>query len=112
SIDNGVGTVSCADGSTAATPGSTTTYTLTATGLGGSVTKTTTVTVSQHGSQTFTYNGAIPTFVVPAGITSVTITAIGARGGAGSGGSLGGNGGAITATISVTPGEALVIRVG
>jgi hypothetical protein len=46
SINRGVGTVACSDGSTNVSPTSTTTYTLTATGDGGSVTATTTITVN------------------------------------------------------------------
>lgn len=45
SINNGVGAISCANGSTNVTPGSTTTYTLTASGAGGNATATDTVTV-------------------------------------------------------------------
>jgi 6-phosphogluconolactonase (cycloisomerase 2 family) len=45
-IDNAVGSVSCADGTTNVSPGASTTYTLTATGPGGSVTATASVTVN------------------------------------------------------------------
>ena len=46
SINNGVGTVSCSNGTRTVTPTTTTTYTLTATGPGGSATATANVTVS------------------------------------------------------------------
>src|SRR5262249_51794069 len=46
-INNGVGTVSCGNASTTVTPGTTTTYMLTAAGPGGSTTATATVTVGQ-----------------------------------------------------------------
>jgi hypothetical protein len=55
---------------------------------------------------------------MPAGVTSVTIQTFGAQGGAGgvetSGftPSVGGNGGAVNATITVTPGETLIVNVG
>lgn len=57
------------------------------------------------------------TFVVPAGITSITIKTWGAGGGGGGGGNSqpggdGGGGGYTTSTISVTPGETLTINVG
>ncbi len=65
-------------------------------------------------SQTFSTPGS-STFVVPDGVTSLTIVA---TGGAGAGGtvngwtSIGGQGGRETATIAVTAGENLNIRVG
>jgi hypothetical protein len=55
SIDNGVGTVSCAGPSTSVSPSSDTTYTLTATGPGGSDTATAAVTVCRCDSSTFFY---------------------------------------------------------
>jgi hypothetical protein len=67
-------------------------------------------------TQTFNYTGTEQNFVVPAGVTSITVTASGAQGGAG-GAALGsphagGNGGTTTATIPVTAGETLSIFVG
>ncbi len=47
SIDGGVGTVTCANGSVSVTPNGTTTYTLTASGVGGVVTLPATVTVNE-----------------------------------------------------------------
>jgi len=68
---------------------------------------------SVSGSQTFSYTGAQQTFTVPTGVTSLTVTAHGAQGGDGGGLSgNGGQGGTITATVSVTSGEALYIYVG
>lgn len=57
------------------------------------------------------------TFVVPAGVTSITTKMWGAGGGGGGGGNSasgggGGGGGYVEATISVTPGETLTIYVG
>ena len=58
------------------------------------------------------------TFVVPAGVTSLTFKMWGAGGGGGGGGAAGGTGGAgggggyITGLISVTPGETLSVYVG
>jgi hypothetical protein len=61
---------------------------------------------------------AAQTFMVPAGVTSVTVEAYGAQGGAGGAGAVPGSGGpgalggSATATLSVTPGESLQINVG
>jgi len=58
------------------------------------------------------------TFVVPAGVTSITVKAWGAGGGGGRGGAAGrvggsgGGGGFSQATIPVTPGNTLIIQVG
>ncbi len=67
----------------------------------------------------FAYTGAPQTFVVPAGVTSLQVTAEGGAGGqdpygAGSGapGQPGGVGGRVTATLTVTPGETLTVYVG
>jgi hypothetical protein len=51
-------------------------------------------------------------FVVPAGVFSVSISAQGAQGGQGSGVHFGGLGGLGSRTISVTPGESLQVIVG
>jgi hypothetical protein len=69
------------------------------------------------GSQTFDFTGAAQSFVVPAGVTLVTIDAFGAQGGTGdddgvANNNVGGNGGQVTATIAVTPGETLTVVVG
>jgi hypothetical protein len=47
-------------------------------------------------------------WVVPAGVTSITVEAYGAQGG----GSAGGRGGLAKGTIAVTPGETLSVSVG
>ena len=60
------------------------------------------------GSQTFTFTGALQTWVVPAGVTSVTVDMSGAQGG----GTLGGNGGRAQGVLTVTPGQTLNIHVG
>jgi N-acetylneuraminic acid mutarotase len=70
----------------------------------------------EGGSATFTTAGT-DTFVVPAGITSITVKAWGAGGGGGgaggrSDGGAGGGGGYATSTISVSPGDTLTISVG
>jgi hypothetical protein len=74
---------------------------------------------AQAGShrQTFKYTGGKQSFKVPAGVTQITVTAIGGGGAAGgdifSGDtSSGGKGGSVTATIPVKPGERLGIFVG
>lgn len=69
-------------------------------------------------SQTFGYTGTQQSFVVPTGVSSVTVVATGASGGlglrvsaAGAGGA-GGAGAEVSAQLSVTPGETLYIEVG
>jgi len=66
------------------------------------------------GSQTFTFTGAVQTFTVPAGVTSVTVDTYGAEGGLGvnAGADAAGLGGRVVATITVTPGETLDVYVG
>lgn len=63
-----------------------------------------------QGPQTvnFIYTGAVQTWIVPACVFNITITAVGAKGG----GSNGGNGANITGTIAVTPGQTLSIYCG
>ncbi len=64
-------------------------------------------------TETFSFTGTAQTFTVPAGVTEVTIDAYGAAGGPSEGGAApGGLGGRATATIPVTPGEALAVYVG
>ena len=72
-----------------------------------------TITVPS-GLQTFPFTGADDSFVVPAGVLSITIVATGAQGGIGRQtiGGTGGLGGRTTATVSVTPGASLTVRVG
>ena len=61
----------------------------------------------------FTSTGAQQFFAVPDGVTNLHVVAIGGRGGRGAGPSsaLGGFGGVMTADLSVTPGEVLVLNV-
>ena len=62
-------------------------------------------------TQVFTFAGASQTFVVPAGVTQITVDARGGAGGQPSGfGS--GLGGRVRATIPVTAGETLIVNVG
>jgi len=67
-------------------------------------------------SQTFTYSGSPQTFTVPTGVTSIHVTAVGAIGGsgapAGSGGGDGSAGAEVQTTLSVSPGEKLIVNVG
>lgn len=66
-------------------------------------------------TQTFAYTGAEQTFTIPAGVTSVRVTASGGRGGAGTipGGTLspGGIGGEVAASFTVTAGAVLSVTV-
>lgn len=63
SIDNGVGTVSCADGNVSVSPTSNTTYTLTATGPGGAATATAVITVTPAAPHVGTFTGTPATIV-------------------------------------------------
>jgi len=61
----------------------------------------------------FTFTGAERTYVVPLGVSSVTIRATGAPGGTGaSPGAAGGLGALVTTTVPVSPGETLYVEVG
>jgi len=62
-------------------------------------------------AQTFTSAGE-STFIVPAGVSDVTVTAIGAQGGAGYEGGCYANGAEVTGTLAVTAGETLYVEVG
>ncbi|MBL0202617.1 MAG: hypothetical protein IPP81_21425 [Chitinophagaceae bacterium] len=86
--------------------------------LVGTITVTPVYTPVSTVTQTFLYTGAMQTFTVPVGVTSVTIDAYGAQGGNGatggnaSTGGTGGNGTRATGTLAVTPGQVLNIFVG
>ena len=58
-------------------------------------------------SVTFNYNGAIQTYTVPAGVTSINITAAGAQGGGLING--GGLGASMSGAFTVTPGEIFIL---
>jgi Glycine rich protein/Secretion system C-terminal sorting domain/Bacterial Ig domain len=60
----------------------------------------------------FSYTGALQTFTVPAGVTSITIDAGGAQGGRDATGTVFAKGGRVQATLTVTPGQVLNIYVG
>src|SRR5688500_9969338 len=57
---------------------------------------------------TYEYTGETSTFVVPAGVNSITITALGAQGGAGGG--VGAPGGSSNGVLAVVPGQTLYIN--
>ena len=73
-------------------------------------------------SLVLTYSGAMQTFTVPTGVTSITVDAYGAQGGnavgyasgwsSGSVNRSGGYGGRVEATLTVTPGQVLNLFVG
>jgi uncharacterized protein YjdB len=110
------------------TPTTTTTYSLTVTsggasGCSPSTVYTTIVTVNPMpaaiatgggGTSTFNYTGAIQSYTVPAGVTSLTIAASGAQGGNTTGGipASGGFGANMGGTFAVTPGHVLNIITG
>lgn len=58
----------------------------------------------------YSYTGGTQTYVVPSGVTSVSVDVVGAKGE--NGNEAGGNGGRVQATLTVTPGETLNIYVG
>src|SRR5262245_47347253 len=59
----------------------------------------------------FNATGGLQSFTVPAGVTSVTIDAVGAQGGSGMGTRFGAFGAEVAATVSVTPGSTLCVLV-
>ena len=64
-------------------------------------------------SRTFTYTGGEQTYTVPAGVSSLYVTATGARGGGPTSGfGTGGRGAVVTGTVQVTPGQTLFVEVG
>lgn len=62
--------------------------------------------------QTYAYTGGPQIYVVPPGVTSISVVLHGAEGLTPSGGGSGGLGGRISGSISVTPGEVLQVMVG
>ena len=80
---------------------------------GNTATVTITVVPAPVRTKTLPFAGSDESsFVVPAGVTSITIAAYGAAGGAGTDGTAGGLGGRTTVTVRVTPGETLRVLVG
>ena len=67
--------------------------------------------VSTPVTNTYTYTGANQPFIIPAGVSALTVKMWGAGGGGGSD-STGGGGGYATAVVPVTPGEQIDVRVG
>jgi len=66
---------------------------------------------STPGLDTYNYTGSMQTFIVPPGVTTLTIEVNGAQGGNGNAG-IGGNGAQMTGEFTVTPGQVLNILVG
>ena len=69
-------------------------------------------TCSPTGSQTFSYTGAQQSFVVPAGVTSISVDAYGAQGGSNSPSTNINYGGRVQADLPVTPGTTIYVYVG
>ncbi len=65
-----------------------------------------------HGSQSFTFTGSQQTFVVPGGVSTITVVAYGAQGGVGQKSGAAGKGGRVQANLAVTPGQTLYLNVG
>lgn len=118
SIEPGVGPVACSNAMVFVNPIASATYTLRAEGASGVAVATASVSVAAvpvasaptsnqtHGTQTFAYTGGSQSFVVPAGVSTLQVTASGAAGGSG------GLGGMVIATVSVSAGETLTMLVG
>ena len=68
--------------------------------------------VNSVGSQTFNYTGAMQTFIVPAGVTSIDVDVYGGAGGTSYNGGIGGAGGRVQSTLVVVPGQTLNLYVG
>lgn len=64
--------------------------------------------VAQAETAAFFFTGAEQSFLVPAGVTSVQVTAVAAAGASPSGG----RGATVSATVSVSPGQSLYVEVG
>jgi hypothetical protein len=71
----------------------------------------TTMSMMAQSSQVFNYTGVQQTFIVPNGVTSITVDAYGAQGGSNWSGNVN-YGGYVQADIPVTPGTTLYIYVG
>ncbi len=84
----------------------------------GTITVTPTYVPVSTVTTTFNFTGGMQTFTVPAGVTSIDITALGAQGGSGAAGGAsvaggaGGLGASATGTLAVVPGQVLNIFVG
>jgi hypothetical protein len=83
---------------------------------GGACTLTLTDGVGQQlviplGYELFSYTGSAQSFIVPSGVTQVTITALGAQGANYRGGTAG-LGASVTATVGITAGTTLYVYVG
>jgi hypothetical protein len=64
----------------------------------------------QYCKATFSYSGARESWVIPAGITNITVDVVGAAGGDGT--SLGGKGSRMQGSLTTTPGNTLYLYVG
>lgn len=82
--------------------------TATVTNVAGAASATSPPTATVIGKRAFSFSGGTQSFVVPAGVTQLTINAYGAQGG----GAYGGLGGRATCTIGVSSGQSFGIYVG
>jgi Glycine rich protein/Bacterial Ig domain len=60
----------------------------------------------------FSYTGSEQTYIVPAGVSSIRLTAVGAPGGGPQTGLAAGRGAFVSGIVSVTPGQTLYVEVG
>lgn len=63
-------------------------------------------------TQTYSFSGGPQIYVVPEGVSTVSVIVDGAQGATPSGGGTGGSGARVSASISVNPGEVLMLMVG
>lgn len=79
------------------------------------------VAAATSAASMYSYTGGEQTYIVPTGVTAITVTAIGAPGGNGpentntipvTGVYPAGKGASVTATVAVTPGQTLYVEVG
>ncbi len=68
--------------------------------------------IGQSGSQEFSFSGNTETWIVPDGVTQISITAFGGQGGSNGVNTPGGLGGEAAGDLTVTPGETIYIYVG
>ncbi len=68
--------------------------------------------VNAQTTNSYAYTGSVQTFVVPAGVTSITVSIWGAGGGGSKTGGSGGSGALVQGTMSVTAGSTLYLVVG
>ena len=80
--------------------------------LVATITVTPVTGLSSPVTTTFAFTGAVQTYTVPAGVTSINLKSWGAQGNSNAGGIVGGFGGYAEGNLVVTPGQVLNVNVG